>query len=970
MDYRQALPPGTLLQFPAMPCTLAGELGRGSNAIVYMGSYPDLLNQEERHTVLIKELFPFHPKAAVYRDESGVITCTPEGRETWDLHRQSFEYGNRIHLRMLEKHPDLTSGNINTFSLRGTMYTVLGFTGGRGLEAETSGPETNLRRLTVRMLSLLDALEAFHKSGFLHLDIAPDNILLIGRSDRERVILIDYNSVYNLNAPSAPAYHSVKSGYSAQELRTGGMPSAATDLYSVAAVFYRCLSGKALTPFQMSRPGPPDVSTCPCLEGLPDTVTVMVRQILRRGLQALSKRRYMSVAAMREAFQELLDRIDGVGVTHWALWESGRKIVERVIRENPGLTFLLEKEALFPARFCLPDGDLAPVGISDLPDRQKRAVLLTASGGMGKTTAMLRGVIEQSKTYSPAQPAMVYISLYGWKEGESSYIHRRLLENLHFKTEQYDSARYALDTLLEKPLETRSGEQRPVLILLLDGLNEASGATGPLIEEILSFSHMLGVHLLISARSEEPALPFPRAELAPLTEEDVRAALSREGLLAPEFPEMRELLRTPLMLSIFLQSAKAEGRQLSATTQEELLSAYFNALLNKELRSLPDDTAARWQIDAAMSFVLPAIAREFQKKNRALKDAELLPTVERCYRLFSDRLLRRAFPQWIGHSKAIRGGAANAEEWYGLLIHDLLWKRLGLLVRNEQGCYRICHDTIAEYLTKLESSNAQKLLRRRRERRALAAAMLLLCLVAGWFTYSKYIRPPAYSEAYEDDIFSFGLFSYSNVGRQYEKMRGLVDCALEEPDRYLREKKAFDYSIDRIAIGSNTDYVLYMLDQMLSTGEVFSWSRKALDDTHYRELLCLEQNRREEYRHLAAVLTYVIEDEQGNRLYSGTYPELLSGLVEIDADIAATLYELVCVPHLTKNVLGEDEALLGFQQSLEAASAEQNLHLSGETDPDILNRRLLSLQGQRASTLNDLRICGAIAAYQYKEESA
>ena len=71
MDCRKALPPGTLLPFPAMPCTLTGELGRGSNAIVYTGRYPDLLNPKEQHTVLIKELFPLHPKAAVFREETG-----------------------------------------------------------------------------------------------------------------------------------------------------------------------------------------------------------------------------------------------------------------------------------------------------------------------------------------------------------------------------------------------------------------------------------------------------------------------------------------------------------------------------------------------------------------------------------------------------------------------------------------------------------------------------------------------------------------------------------------------------------------------------------------------------------------------------------------------------------------------------------------------------------------------------------
>lgn len=969
MDHRKALPPETLLPFPAMPCTLLGELGRGSNAIVYMGVYPDLLNHGEHHTVLIKELFPFHPKDAIFRSENGEVICSPDGLEIWDLHRQSFEYGNLVHLRMLERHPDITGANLNTFSLRGTMYTVLGCTGGRNLETESSSPETDLRRLTVRMLGLLDTLEAFHESGFLHLDVAPDNILLIGQDNRERVMLIDYNSVYSLGASpkGITPYHSVKSGYSAPECRTGGFPSAASDLYSVAAVFYRCLSGAAMTPFQMSRPGPPDVSACPCLKNLPDTVSVMVRQILRRGLQALPKKRYLSASDMREAFQELLDRIDGVGVTHWALWEGGRKIVERVIRENPGLSFLWESEVLFPARLRLPDGTLIPA--SGLTGGKNRAILLTASGGMGKTTAMLRSVIEQSRTYSPVRPAIVYISLYGWKEGESTYIRRRLLENLRFKTEQYDAARHVLDTLLEKPLETRSGEQKPVLILLLDGLNEASGETGPLIEEILSLSHMPGVRLILSARSREPALPFPQAELAPLTEEDVGNALSREGLLTPESAEMRELLRTPLMLSIFLRSARADGRQLSVTNQDELLNAYLGALLDKELQEIPEDTRVRWQTDAAMFFVLPAIARELQKRNQALDDTELLPVVERCYRLFSDPLLRRAFPQWIGRSKAIRGGAANAEEWYGLLVHDLLWKRLGLLVRDEQRHYRICHEIVAEYLTRLESGNAQKLLRRRRLRRFLTAAALLLCLVSGYAVYATCIRPPPYSESYEETVFVYGLASYANTARQYEKISALVECAIETPEQFPREKKSFDYFIDQTSIEINTEYILNLSEQMLSTGKVFSWSRKKLDDAHYRELIKLEQERREEYKLLASVLAYVVEDERGNRLYGDTYPGLLSSLVEIDADITAALYEIVCVPHLTKDILNEKNYLRGLQYSLGVQTTAQNLHLSGETNLDVLDRQLLTLQGMRTTIRNKINACGAIASYQLKEKT-
>lgn len=581
IDYREALQPGTVLHFPGMVCSVEEEAGRGSNAIVYKGFYFDLLQRDQRHYVLIKELFPFHRKRVIYRNGQGGIVCEPDGVEIWEIHRKSFEYGNRIHLRMLEKHPELVGGNFNTFAYSGTLYTVLGYTGGRSLEQEAGGEAAELRPLALRMLGLLDAVESFHGCGFLHLDIAPDNILLVGRGEKERVMLIDYNSVYEQGAMgTGPDYYSVKSGYSAPEIRLRQKPSVASDLYSVAAVFFRCLTGEALTPFQSSRPAPPEVSGCACLRDMPETVASMVRHILCCGLRTLPRNRYQTTAWMRGDMQELLDRIDGIGVTHWALWESGRRIARRMIRDNAALGYLERDEEMFPANIRWEDGTVltAEEAIASLGSQSGRDALLTAAAGMGKTTALLRAVA-RPQAYTAGQPAVLYLSLYGWQEGSSSFLYERILENLKFRPEQHNfaDARHALTLLLQKPLQTRMGE-RPVLLLLLDGLNEAAGETRPLLEEIRNFSQIKGVSLLVSARSDEPALPFRRMSLVPLEDGEVRTQLSRRGLLMPESPEVAELLKTPMMLSVFLRTAQAEERQLFVRSWEELLRSYFSAV--------------------------------------------------------------------------------------------------------------------------------------------------------------------------------------------------------------------------------------------------------------------------------------------------------------------------------------------------------------------------------------------------------
>ena len=41
MDNRIILEQGTTLLFPGMTCRIDSFVGKGSNAIVYMGSYPD-----------------------------------------------------------------------------------------------------------------------------------------------------------------------------------------------------------------------------------------------------------------------------------------------------------------------------------------------------------------------------------------------------------------------------------------------------------------------------------------------------------------------------------------------------------------------------------------------------------------------------------------------------------------------------------------------------------------------------------------------------------------------------------------------------------------------------------------------------------------------------------------------------------------------------------------------------------------
>lgn len=787
MDKRKRLEKGSILAFPGMACHVGDVIGSGSNAIVYSGWYQDQLHGEEKHHVLIKELFPYDPKGGIRRGPDNSI-CVDEGEPLafFLMHRESFEAGNRIHLRLLQGCPEDMGANLNSFELGGTLYTILGCSGGRSLDEELALSEGKggLRRHVQLMLELLDALAAFHDSGYLHLDISPDNALLIGRQRSERIMLIDYNSARAIGETDCP-YLSYKSGYSAPEVEMGEDDAIceASDLYSVTAVFYRMLMGRPLTMEETLAPSPPDAAQSPCLQDTPQTVQSLVRRILRRGLCIIPEDRYQTVADMRRDLEELADRIDCVGVTHWALWESGKRSVDELIRANPSLGYVTDEEGLYPIRLEQDGRRLLLREYLEEMLSEKGASRLTISpGGMGKTTLLLRAALLCGRRYAPGQPAVFYIPLAGWSGADPRYIRSQILSSLRFKreTNTFDSALHELEQLLGRTIKSGRAEL-PTVLLLLDGLNEVCGDAAPLMQEILLLSRMAGVRIMAASRSEMPALSLPVNRLLSLTFEDVERAASAKGVLLPESETLLQLIRTPLILSIYLKASES-AQQLNIRDQDDLMRAYLASLYQKEIRGLPDSSPQRWQADAALTYVLPAIAAETARAGGRLTDAQLLGVVERCYRMLTSRMLQQAFPQWIGRSRDILGGARSAEAWYGLMVHDLLWKRLGLLLRDGQGGYSVFHQVIAEYLTRQHRINAAAIRRRQLLRSSVLALAVLLLSLAGFGVYALRFMVTPYTIAEAEGALTGSRMAYDWYMSIYEEMRALIDVARQGPD--------------------------------------------------------------------------------------------------------------------------------------------------------------------------------------------
>ncbi|MBQ7364770.1 MAG: hypothetical protein IJW46_04155 [Clostridia bacterium] len=977
MDLRTALPNGSQLQFPSMTVTLECEVGRGSNAIVYRGTYPDLQSHTLHH-ILIKELFPLHPEARIYRTEDGSL-CYAEAEDFFRFHKLSFEKGNTVHLKILSHSPDGAGGNVNTFSYNRTLYTVLQYNGGRSLADELDAHTFTLAQVVKAMKGILYALRDFHQNGFLHLDIAPDNIMLLGTNERERIMLIDYNSAMEQSVWQT--HFSIKQGYSAPEVQRGDVAAftPATDLYSVAAVFFRCIRGYALQPFEVHRKTPPAVSHCKILQGLPETCISMVKEILYRGLSAIGARRYATVDEMLVAFEELDDRIQGVGITHWALWEAGKRTVQSLIQSNTALRYLRDGESLFPM-FTQSETDgrkSMDASIRALTDGESH-LFVSAPGGMGKTTSMLYALLQSSKRYSPQSPAIVYLSLHG-ACADSHTVTDKILENLHFKAnvQNYREARHALHQLLTKPL-VHDGGTRPCVVLFLDGLNEVSEGVSYLLDEIASLARLDGIRLYITSRTDCALEGFRHLQLSPLTLGEVQTVLTRHHLLMPDSPTMQELLRTPIMLSMFLGLSEQNGTQPQAKSGEELVEAYLDSLVQKELATLPEDSSLRLKIEVAVQLVLPRIAARLQKSGLPCDDAALFKESAAAYRLIRSPLLIKAFPQWIGHKRTILDGIESADDWYDILVRKLLWQRLGLLIKNEQGQYVLAHQIITDHLAAGHTAIKKRIVRYQAIKHSLIAVICLVLAGAIALACVKSAPDPAipYQESYAITVLTDALNAYQVSSLQYSAIRKLTDALAETPEAYAASLAEYEHSSKFISANLPSGAYQSRVELLLASGEVFEWTQQELQTEEYLQLFTLIEEREVQYADIVGAFSYMMHDDTVFSKYGEAYTKTVSDLIELDAEITATLYAIACRAHLYAAMdafsqSGDEVKAMHVNSWTAVLSATHpiNDRVPTEESPIALRDRLQNLMGKRKDQYLNLQSQGAYILYQNQKET-
>ncbi len=257
-DHRIALPYGALLPLSAKEhIQIKEEIGRGASCLVYNAVYQDSIGIP--HTIRLKECYPV--SLAVSRNSEGDLTVEKEEEERGEEGKEKrkekeearLEQAKERFLKTYERNVALrnTLGLINSTSnptdllfFHNTVYLRVAMEEG---EDYRSYQDRSLKELFLHTKSLTELIGKYHRNGYLHLDIKPENIFLLPETE-EHVVLFDVDSVIRIEdlAGKKELWLPYSEGFCAPEQVQGNREKIGmhTDIYAIGALVFEKLFGR------------------------------------------------------------------------------------------------------------------------------------------------------------------------------------------------------------------------------------------------------------------------------------------------------------------------------------------------------------------------------------------------------------------------------------------------------------------------------------------------------------------------------------------------------------------------------------------------------------------------------------------------------------------------------------------------------------------------------------------------------
>ena len=277
--------------------TIAEPLHSGGFGITYRATAQIMVgNIPQTATFTIKEFFM---SKICSRDADGSVVVATENQQAFKYAKADFKTEAEI-LHSL-KHANIVPVN-EVFEQNNTVYYVMSYLGNILLYqyvAENGGALQESQAKDI-ILPLTSALAYLHNRNILHLDIKPDNIMMVRHGNTIKPVLIDFGqAMYFVNGKPKKdkGIRGYSKGYSPLQLKQNVSTfSPSLDIYSLAATLLYMLSG--VDPCDAE-----EQSTHKIYKTVPESVSQNTMDAIICGLQKETVRRPNDIAS----FQNILE---------------------------------------------------------------------------------------------------------------------------------------------------------------------------------------------------------------------------------------------------------------------------------------------------------------------------------------------------------------------------------------------------------------------------------------------------------------------------------------------------------------------------------------------------------------------------------------------------------------------------------------------------------------------------------------
>jgi serine/threonine protein kinase len=299
--YDTALPIGTELREGETPYTIDEVLGAGGFGITYRVSAVIMVhNVPIRTNFAVKEFFM---KGGERAADGKTVRYTATMRQTAEECKNDFLVEARRLNRLSGKSRNIVRVN-EAFEENNTAYYVMQFLDGGEISGhiERDGVMTEAQAIAA-IRPIAEAVEIIHREHLLHLDIKPDNIVLMTAPDRSQYpVLIDFGIAKHFtNAGKPTSTHSAKGasdGYAPIEQYSSiDRFAPEIDVYALGATLFTFLTGKI--PKKAF-----DITESEIDAALPQNLSKRTRMAIINAMKKLSEYRTPDVRAFLNSLEE------------------------------------------------------------------------------------------------------------------------------------------------------------------------------------------------------------------------------------------------------------------------------------------------------------------------------------------------------------------------------------------------------------------------------------------------------------------------------------------------------------------------------------------------------------------------------------------------------------------------------------------------------------------------------------------